>query len=474
MSRNRSPSGFGFTLLEVVFGMALFATVAISFILFLQSSAKESQFSGEHLTALILSQKVLEDIGEEVFVNPYGFETLGIEGSSPNLEVTEGKSVFFSYLEDRKAPWGRIDPAIDGMITPKMLPLYEAVAKYRFQVEGKRLQASGDGEDRNVMNCGVGFSWSARTGSGKFANRCLYFSPVTAKKQDLSAMVDEPGLDRRSPEEFFRKPGQSLLEIAAQSGVPVEDLRDLGRVALVTQDFLQSPPFRDLQKKTSRLRARIPTIPPDSFDALFDARLQLAQSWYELAKLSFQIVAFVERPVSRFARENTFKSLHGAGIPAIEPIAFQRALFNVKLIYSYFTASLIQSRDAFQALLQKDIAGYKGGKTQLQIMQKLFDLHRLIAIIPTCPDGMAEYRKFLAKVEGFAEGRNPFLHRMVRQEEVFLGDRTVWLNRWANLKRLDGILNDRMPGILVFIDLRTKGSVLDRPSPPDPLQEIPQ
>ncbi|MFZ2958236.1 MAG: prepilin-type N-terminal cleavage/methylation domain-containing protein [Candidatus Ozemobacteraceae bacterium] len=458
---NKGKSGF--TLLEVVFGMAIFATVSIGFIMYLQNATKESQFSGEHLTALILSQKVLEDINEELFLNPYGFETLGIDKtSSGKLEIVDGKSVYFSYLEDKKAPWGKIDPQQDGMLTSSMSPLYETVKPFRFKVYGDRLEKTGNGENRNVLTCDLNFDWETKTGAGKYSNFCFFFSPVTEKKADLALTVNEAGVDARIPTEFYHSSGKSLIDIANAANESVEAVTSLGRIALVTQDFMNSTGYKKTVDNIKTLGAKLANVPEGYFDEAFNYRLALAQAWYELAKLSFQVVAYLEPAFTQFATGSSFQDI---GKTSVDPIAFQKALYSYKIIFGTFTGSLVQARSEFYALVKNDIATYKGGKKQLQVLQKLFDLYRIAAIIPTRPEGMNELKAFLVRLDKFSEYRNPFLNRMIKQELIFLGDRTGWVNRYSNLKRLDTILTGKIPPILAFIDAKAKDAIVNYPSP---------
>ncbi|MFZ2960239.1 MAG: hypothetical protein WA705_25435 [Candidatus Ozemobacteraceae bacterium] len=467
--KSRLRCSAGFSLLELVGGMAILAIVSASFIMYLQNAIKESQFSGEHLTALILSQKVIEDVNEEMFINPYGFETLGIDGSSSGqMEVVDGKSIFFSYLEDKKAPWGKIDPQQDGMISTAMSPLYDTVKNFHFKALGERLQKTGVGEKRNIISCNLEFNWKAKTGTGKFSNSCLFFSPITVKKSDLSLAVDEAGVDARIPEEFYGAKGKSLADIANSSGEPVELVTALGRVALITNDFLNSPMYSKTMDNIKILKTKLQNVSAGLYDEIFNYRLMVAQAWYELAKSSYQVIAYLEPTLTKFAQGNSFQKI---GQASVDPIAFQTALFNYKIIYGTFTGSLIQARYFFYTLIQQDIATYKGGKKQLQVLQKLFDLYRVAAIIPTRPEGMNEYKSFLLRLDKYSEGRNPFLNRMVKQEFVFLTDKSGWMERFPNLKQLDFVLNDKIPAILSFIKQKTTDAVVNRPSPVPPAKQ---
>jgi len=222
-----------FTLVEVIIGFSILAGIALVYLIFVRSSSKELQFSADHLNAVVLSQKVSEDLIEELAINPYGFETLGIAGSTDEHEVVEGRSVFFSFVEDTRAPFGKIDINSDGAITQQMQPLYDSVEKFKFKVDGRRLASSGDHEDRNLVEGKIDFFWNAQTGRGEFNTSMQMFSPVTLKKVDLGLIIDQDAIDARIPGQIFGT-SQSIAEISASTGENVETLLAFGRIALIT------------------------------------------------------------------------------------------------------------------------------------------------------------------------------------------------------------------------------------------------
>jgi hypothetical protein len=130
-----------------------------------------------------------------------------------------------------------------------------------------------------------------------------------------------------------------------------------------------------------------------------------------------------------------------------------------RIIYEYFSGSLLQARYYYNTLLKSDLMRYKGGKVQTQLMMKLFDLYRLAAILPTHSSGKMEYRQFLLRVKEFSEGRNPYLFRLATFERGLLDAPDEWLKRYANLKKLNHVIAVRVPVILDFIKTSTVGMI---------------
>ena len=67
------------TLVEITIGFAILTAISAFFISFMTASSKEISFSADHFNAVVLSQKISEDLLEEMALSPYGLETLGID-----------------------------------------------------------------------------------------------------------------------------------------------------------------------------------------------------------------------------------------------------------------------------------------------------------------------------------------------------------------------------------------------------------
>ncbi len=445
------------TLIEITIGFAILTAISAFFLSFLTSSSKEISFSADHFNAVILSQKVCEDLLEEIAVNPYGLETLGIDESiNSKHDVVDGSSVFFSFIEDRTEPWGLIEPAKDGMINSSMQPLYSSVKKFKFGVSGRRLAKTGDHEDRNLVSCNVDFSWSAQTGKGAYNNSFELFSPVSVKKVSLGVSLNEAAIDARIPPEVFYQPSQTIGELATRIGENVDAVLSVGRISLVSRDFINSQFYRDSKDAIRILLRKLSTLSADDSEEIFETRLQLAKTWYEQAKVCFQIISYLEPHFTTLQQQGKFDGTSGSGF---NPISFQQDLMSFRIIYEFFAGAIVQARFHYYQLLQPAMVALKGNKAQLQVIQKLIDIYRITSILPTRPEGMAEYRSFLNRIKGLSENRNPFVNRMIGHELKMLDNRNDWLQHYPNLGRIDDMLTGKMPGILAFIKTKTIGAL---------------
>jgi len=348
---------------------------------------------------------------------------------------------------------GLIEPAKDGMINSSMQPLYNSVKKFKFGVSGSRLAKSGDHEDRNLVACNVDFFWQTQTGKGAYNSSFDLFSPVSAKKVTLGVSLNEAEIDARIPAEVYMRPTQTVGELATTIGENVEAILAVGRISLISRDFINSQFYRDAKEKIKGLLAKLSTLPPEETEEMFETRLQLAKTWYELAKVCFQIVSYLEPHFATLQLQGKFDGSSGSGF---NPISFQQNLMSVRIIYEYFVGSIVQAR-YYYLLLEPDMVALKGNKAQMQIIQKLIDIYRVTAILPVRPQGMSEYRSFLDRVHALSVNRNPFLNRMVNHELKLVENRKNWLEHYPNLGRIDELVAGKMPGVLAFIKARTVG-----------------
>jgi hypothetical protein len=444
-------------MVEILICLGLLAVLGGILVYVMRSGRHELQFSSDHLNAVILTQKLSEDLIEELSMNPYGLETLGFDTTPRNFqEIVDGRSVLFSYIEDRAPPWGLIDPQTDGTLDQQMKPLYDDIRKFKVALSGDRRASSGSSPDRNLVEARFDFNWPTKTGRGELTSTCLLFSPAAAKQTDLAYAVNEPAIDARIPREVFGRGGMTIPQVAAAIGENVETITALGRISLITRDFLQSDFVQKQKKKIADEKTRLARTPASALDRQYAGRLAIARHWYELAKVSFQILAYLVPHFTTLQQQGKFNQEGGTGFNAS---TLQCDLQTYRVIYETFAGSLIQARYYYYSLLASDLSQYKGGKVQLQAFQKLMDIYRVCAILPTRPQGMQEYKDFLARLKSFAQGRNPFLVRFIDQETIFLQTPSLWFDRLPNLKRIADILQDKIPGILAFIREKSAAAI---------------
>lgn len=418
----------GFSLVEIMIGVLILAVVLGAFLTGIRSAHREVEVSDKHISVLLCSQKVIEDLMEEIWLNPFGFRTLGIENSTPSpTPITKGQSVFFTGLE---AGNGR------NVIGPEMKPLYHQIDDLELTVSAERQAAVTDNRlESNLYLGNIHFTWNGKRGKGDDQVEVVFFSPGTPKKFTAGTYVTS-GSDA------------SYTAILGSPGGKPKLLQNLGDVyracrAFMTSDFF-SKSFVEIQrlKKLSRNCA----FPGKE---LYDCHYELAGVWYEMARRSLNFLVSTEPAIGAFAGEYAPGSL-GTDFDG-GPTKLNAILRDFRLIYETLVSSLLQARANYQFLVTPDMAKYKGIRMQYHLIARVIDLYRVLIVTPTHQYGLAEYRYFLEQLDRFGEGRCPALRRMVAYELDNSDTVDEVVERLPNLKQLDTLFARKMRPVLGFI-----------------------
>lgn len=166
MTRFRRKTDRGTSLLEVIIATGILLGVGLYVIMLIRGGGmKQESFSSEHFTAMFLAQKVIEDINDQVAVNPYYFNELisYASGGSPQ-SVVDGKSPFFRLLENT-AGFASLVPGEDLPIT-KESDLYDQLKMFSCKVDsGLVPDPDNPGNSLpNLVRITVAISWKDRVG----------------------------------------------------------------------------------------------------------------------------------------------------------------------------------------------------------------------------------------------------------------------------------------------------------------------
>jgi len=418
----------GFSLVEIMIGILILAVTLGSFITGIRSARREVEVSDKHISVLLCSQKVIEDLMEEIWLNPFGFQTLGIENSTMSpTPITQGQSVFFTGLETGS---GR------NVIGPEMKPLYHQIDDLELTVSAERQAPVGDNRlESNLYLGNICFTWNGRRGQGDGQVEAIFFSPGTPKKFTAGTYVTS-GSDA------------SYTAILGSPGGKPKVLRNLGDVYRACRAFMTSDFFSRSFVEVKRLKklSRNCAFPGRT---LYNYHYKLAGTWYEMARRSLNFLISTEPAISAFAGEYFPGSL-GSDFEG-RPTKLNAILRDFRLIYETLVSSLLQARANYQFLVTPDMAKYKGIRMQYHLIARVMDLYRVLIVTPTHRYGLAEYRHFLEQLDRFGEGRCPALRRMVAYELDNSDTVDDVVERLPNLKQLDTLFARKMRSVLGFI-----------------------
>lgn len=449
----KGRKGLGFSLVEALIGIAILAVVLGAFTFFLRSSRKEVEFSAEHFTAMLLAQKVKEDIAQELAINPWGLSTLGIDQESGQAShIVDGGSVFFSFLEDRYPPWRFIDPLDDGKIDQDMMPLYDQTKDFRIKVVSEMIPQAGDGGEGsppgNLVRVGIEVTWKAQTGAGTYLLDAFFPLPDPSKSVASPFVVDRGKVERELCRAFYGKKGVSFQRVLSTCGGDEKTILAWGKIHYVCRSFFSSKFMQVVLKQIKKLEARRRIFAANGSDGLYACTLQLAQRYYEITKFSFNVISFLKEDLDT-VRANFDEAHLGSflwkrrRVLAVDGRDFM-------LVAKDFGSSLVWSRTRYQELLSPALAKIRGRRRQYRVLQRVYDLYKLATCVSGLPGARSDAMAFLEKVKAFSDGRNPFLNRFVLQEIALMQNFPEMMRRYPLLATVNDLFSVRVPNAADF------------------------
>ncbi len=441
MNYSRGPRGF--TLPELLIGLGIMSFLAVAFFVFLQSSSRQSAFSAEHFTGVLLAQKVTEDLAEETTTNPHAFLALGMSGTPAPTPIIDGQSTFFAYLEDRYPPLGQIDPAGEGTIDANYEPLYRQVKEFTLGVSGKPLASVGGfDEKKHLSEAQLDFVWKTQTGIGRYSSSCLYFTPSTAKPVSNVVTINQSDVDAEICRRFFRTPGGDLTQLTTTYGGDRDTIRAIGTIFVVTHAFAQSTTTKNLLQQQKTQQSQVDLFGSNQNDTAYQARKSLAETNYELAKLCFQVCHALQPSIDRL--QNRMNQNQLGQVLWTYPNRYAYGLQTLDRIYKTFVTSLSSSAAHYRRLLDYPQAIARGPREFQDIVSRVITLERTAVMLPELTSAMTTYRRTLDDFRIFSQGRNPFLNRFVMQEKQFALTTTKLTEKHPHLATVRSIAGESM------------------------------
>ncbi|MFZ5951973.1 MAG: type IV pilus modification PilV family protein [Candidatus Rifleibacteriota bacterium] len=444
----------GFSLVETLIGLLIFSATIMMFYLSVRSSSKESVFSNNHFSALMLSQKVSEDINEEFSINPFADETLLLNSKNfgtPNL--VEGNSIFFAALEDVKAPWGLIDSSTDGGIDSSHTTLYSQLKGFVLSTESKDDYFAGfSDESANLKKINLHFNWKTALDQGRIEKDFFVFAPREAKtiidpfeSLDYEALGIKNAVKMLLPSDTdFSKP---MDEIISSLGASEKILFELATAQILCNNFFNSPLFLEISKENSQLTEELLWI-TDAKEAL-KKRKKLADNWYLMSQTALSVVAAVSKIFSEFDQnQKVFDAMK-----SLDQFQLKQYLMNVRMLYRYFLDSMIAARYNLQKVFCNSNIKIVETIEQERMIFKLLDIYRVLSFAPGHDNGQEEYLGYIARVKQMFNWKNRYIYRFFDLEENLASKPSRLVEKYPNLQHPYRIMSAQIPKTFSFINI---------------------
>ncbi|MBF0407309.1 MAG: prepilin-type N-terminal cleavage/methylation domain-containing protein [Candidatus Riflebacteria bacterium] len=424
----------GFTIVEILIAMGIVAVIAGGAFVSLRSAKKELMFGAEHFSAILIGQKVMEDLSQEIAVNPHAFTSLGIDsGSLTEGSVVNGGSIFFTRVEDRVPPWGSINSSDEGVIDEKMQPLFKQLKNFQVSAKASR-QAPVTSNDpaRNLYDTEVEVTWKNSESSGKYKTNCIFASVLSQKQPRQPFVLPPEEIENEITVSLFGEPTMTLSEVLADKGGDPATIQSLGRLYAYSDSLLNSSGFLQLVASVSTSADAVASFTGTVFNkSQYEMTRNVASGSMEIARLTFHLTHSLlkdaELVMNNFDLNHLGNHLWYNTHTAARPLKMLRDLNTITVSH------IVQAQAHYALLLEEGMAKYQDSRKRQMNMLKVMDLCRILLVHPTKPFSKDSVDKFFEHLLSVSEKHDSIMARYVVQERTFIGDKTELCKRYPSL-----------------------------------------
>lgn len=440
----------GFSLVEILFGIIIFVGIMLVFSLTVRSATQESSFSEDHFSALMLTQKVGEDLIEEYAINPYANESLVLDhGQARKNSIVDGGSVFFMAVDDRKQPWGRIDSFSDGGIDNSLQPLYDQVQNFHVMTSASHGSFGGFMDESNDMqHLQIAMSWQTGARSSNLARDFFVFAPKSIKKsrdEFPSVNYSDPSFERSFRIFFPGNQYRSVAEIVAYYQLDGRIAFEYAAIIDIFDRFFNSTGKADLLRDTQLLERQLANLNNPYLELKLKSKI--AKNNFKLAKACFLTLAeMITRLKIVVDSPDAYLT-----IDKMSPWGVKNCHDKILWMNKYLQSCLEQSRRYYLDILGTKYAKFISVKVEQTYILRLFDLYRISLYSDRGNLYAIEYRDYLDKIKESMRWRNMFLFRYASQEEEMMRDPRYLAQKFPNLAVIEETLRNRFNVVRRFI-----------------------
>ncbi len=420
----------GFSLVEVLVGIVLFAALALVISRVLSSSGSQAAFTARSFSAMELASKVVGDLTELTRVHgtilPLFRWYPEFENESP---VVDGQSPFFRFIADRRPPWGQISASVDGGLAAADKAEYAQYQPFRLQCLAVPLGDTADPSwKKHAAHLEVLVDWQeGREGTlRQFSLPLLLYNPTGPRPKDPSPISGEADVLLPDIREtlFPDLPGKTFDQAVQIRGCDRETALRGGKIALLMERLVATMAvslnsIRSLERRRDLLWA---TPSPEL------ARLQfmIGRQTETTASLLFFVLREVADELTSWEREFIPSRLDH--LP-MAPIGKSLALFRTQ--EQQLVPWIRRTQAAYQVLEQDGFLPWLPLRERDLVRAKVLESRRLLFSLRLEPPGA--YEAFARASLARWQDRDPFLHLLYLQEVAFARDDRALLNEYPQL-----------------------------------------
>jgi len=401
----------GFTLLEVLVGGAILATVGIAVLSALSQQAREVGETSDFTIALLLSEKVTEESMYGMDVDLHGDERL-LELSGPPRSVQDDTHPYFGVIEDTAPPYGRLDPGVDLHIEKADEPLFRLYHDFELEMDVSPQPLAAVSESLiqvdSTFRCPA-FGDRFR----EFAITTLLSRPVDAPRSRPAVAEDQTQLETQIITQLWpdrATPGATLSGVVASMGGDLAAVTDLG--SIVTAAEFSMLAMDSLDDQVTAAQAAAAAAAPRSPDQI--TQLLWAAKLLELkAALAMKVLLWSKDPAQRLSTSLTANMVGGHA--TLVTTGVTDPMSAVVEFNSVFKVSVAAALDSYYKARQALPDQYPRAFRQFVLERKILELAELRTLQSGTPD-VSFVQSWLDFLISYYKGRNRWAEAFAQRE----------------------------------------------------------
>ena len=386
--------GRAFSLVEVIVAFSILVLAVIPMITLFTTSAQQTRQTGDYALAIMLQERVAEDLRIAAWENPHAPDDPRVAGDGTKASVVDGKSVYFRGLEDSAAPFGQIDDA-DRVIDATYPDLYGQLKSYQFAVKSARRQLATQGD---VLDVDLEMEWTDGTDQRRGLPMHTVVPLLRPNLTDPPQVRDRAQADANIHKLLFgdRPQSETLDQAATATGADAAVVRALGDVMLVMGSLAIT------RTEYVATRAQLAAAVTKSVDptARFRARAALGRYLEARTAAYVQAIEYLGDKVALLAKSTEAQ----LGNPAPDPLTYSDELVMASLLPRRMAESVAETAGAY-ADAYNDDAGLQMPRVRTRVFMKVLELSKIEALTSGSADpGYPE--KIVTTYNAAETGRN--------------------------------------------------------------------
>lgn len=422
----------GFTLLELMFALAILSISLITIFQLVGSSNRKTSLTAEIFSAIQLTTKVRANLNEEMRLNPAFIEMIHEYPEMTDKEdVVDGRSWYFRWGNDRSAPFGIIN-SIDGpAFVEEEATLYSEFKPFKVSFGIQRIAPdSKNVPDSHLCETTASIEWKNKLGKvHTYGLSGQAFSPSRGVIPD-GLLIDQTALLALISQVLFPEcVGLSLGEAADLNGCNRELAFHAGRVAALTTELDKaiSSITVDISElvKQRRILLSSPNI------KLAAIQIQIARKTEDGASLLYNVLAECGESLKYLTQETDPARL--GSLPAAPYVKGLKLYATLgPQIYDWVE----QAGLAYEWLLQPGLESLLTGRERENAVYKRLEAYRLLLKLKPAAANSASFAAFIKREADRVEGKNPHLIKFFLREDSLRKTPGRYSDVFPNLKEI--------------------------------------